>query len=169
MDKKYSKVNVVIGKKQELTEEQQNCDVLCVTMFKDEKDKKIVDLEAKLAESEKDLEIKELQVKNLTESCSYAMFCSIVKQKIELEEQLNQLKQQLAEERKKVVQEIREEFEPKNATELDEDKISTEAHLVNFGWDRCKEKLLKKLDQIERGEWWIEINTMKYAKNMALD
>ena len=47
------------------------------------------------------------------------------------------------------MQEIREEFEPKNATELDEDKISTEAHLVNFGWDRCKEKLFEKLDKIE--------------------
>lgn len=46
------------------------------------------DLEKQLTEKEKDLEIKELQVKNLTESCSYAMFCSIVKQKIELEEQL---------------------------------------------------------------------------------
>lgn len=57
MDKKYSKVNVVIGEKQELTEEQQNCDVLCVTMFKDEKDKKIADLEAKLAESEEMLKI----------------------------------------------------------------------------------------------------------------
>lgn len=58
----------------------------------------------------------------------------------------------LAEERRKVVTEIREEFEPKNATKIDPDKISNEAGLVHFGWSRCKEKLFTKLDQVERGE-----------------
>lgn len=66
MSKKYSNVNVVINKKQELTEEQQNCDVLCITMFQDEKDKKIADLEAKLAESEK-------QIKDARESGNMAV------------------------------------------------------------------------------------------------
>ena len=92
MSKKYAEVNVVNGKTQALTEEQQNCDVLCVTMFEDEKDKRIAELEAKLAESEK--LNKALYNKNQSAD---EYIHELNKLNSELQQKDEQLKQQLAE------------------------------------------------------------------------
>lgn len=102
MNKKYAKVNVVVGKKQELTKEQQNCDWLVVNIFQDEKDKKIADLEAKLTEREEQLkeEIEEKHsVRRALRACHHQNdeFSDMIKKLVSEKEEL---KQQLAEKEK---------------------------------------------------------------------
>lgn len=62
------------------------------------------------------------------------------------------IKELLAEERKKVVQEIKKEFEPSPNTTIIEGTPTPEAELVNRGFSVCKKRVYKVLDRIERGE-----------------
>lgn len=65
---------------------------------------------------------------------------------------LKLLSTRLAEERKKVVQEIKKEFEPSPNTTIIEGTPTPEAELVNRGFSVCKKRVYKVLDRIERGE-----------------
>lgn len=53
--------------------------------------------------------------------------------------------------RKEVCEEIRKEFEPSNATKIDENVCTptNEAMLVANGFKSCKRRLFKKLDEIQ--------------------
>ena len=62
------------------------------------------------------------------------------------------ISQLLAEERKRVVQEIKKEFEPSPKTTIIEGTPTPEAELVNRGFSVCKKRVYKVLDRIERGE-----------------
>ena len=62
------------------------------------------------------------------------------------------LSDRLTEERKRVVQEIKKEFEPSPNTTIIEGTPTPEAELVNRGFSVCKQRVYKVLDRIERGE-----------------
>lgn len=65
---------------------------------------------------------------------------------------LKSLKDALAEERKKVVQMIKAEFEPSPDSTVITGTPTPEAELVNRGFSVCKKRVYKVLDRIERGE-----------------
>lgn len=110
-----------------------------VSKINDEEDliKKIADLEAKLAESDRELK--------LAQKLHTELFLSYEK----LKDNSEQLKQQLAEERKKVVQEIKEQilkhFKVKSEKEYEEALSLLDALFT-------ADVVFEILDQIERGE-----------------
>ena len=66
--------------------------------------------------------------------------------------EIKPLSDRLAEERKKVVQMIKAEFEPSPDSTVIEGTPTPEAELVNRGFSVCKKRVYKVLDRIEKGE-----------------